>query len=176
MKLNYYNLITILIVSFLSACTSSSRLSTNSTKSYTSIFERDIKGTLNNEQKQEIAMMSFSVLNVKYNWGGKKPDFGIDCSGLVTYVYKNSINFDIKGAAHQMVKIGKSVPVSHATKGKLQLGDLIFFNTTGKSYSHVGIYLGEGKFLHASSGKQQVIISKISNNYFNSRIDAIQRI
>ena len=134
------------------------------------------KGTLSENQKNEIVMLSFSLLNTKYNWGGKRPDFGLDCSGLVSYVFKRSIGVELTGAARHIVQKGQDVPLSHAKNNLLQPGDLIYFNTTGESYSHVGIYIGEKKFLHASSGKKQVIVSKLDNPYFSKRIERIKRI
>lgn len=133
-------------------------------------------GSLTADEQNEIIMLSFSLLNTKYNWGGKRPDFGLDCSGLVSYVFKKSINRNITGAARHIVKHGKDVPLSHAKNGNLQPGDLVFFNTTGKSYSHVGIYVGENKFLHASSGKKKVILSSLDNKYYKQRLERIKRI
>lgn len=133
-------------------------------------------GTLTAQEQNEIVILSFSLLNTKYNWGGKKPDFGLDCSGLVSYVFKKSVDRNLNGAARHIVNQGQDVPLSHAKNGKLQAGDLIFFNTTGQSYSHVGIYIGESKFLHASSGKKQVIVSSLNNSYFKNRMERIKRI
>lgn len=133
-------------------------------------------GSLTAQEQNEIVMLSFSLLNTKYNWGGKRPDFGLDCSGLVSYVFKNSINRNLTGAARHIVQHGKDVPLSHAKAGTLQAGDLIFFNTTGKSYSHVGIYVGENKFLHASSGQKKVILSRLDNKYYKQRLERIKRI
>lgn len=167
-------LLTTFIIAMLSACGSSVK---NSKYQGYSRNQRDVyvQGSLNNYQKQEVTMVAFSMLNTKYNWGGKKPDFGVDCSGLVTYVFEKSIGMKITGAAKNMAQKGGDVPLSHVN-GKLEPGDLLFFNTTGASFSHVGIYIGEDKFLHASSGQKQVIISSINNKYFNTRLERIRRL
>lgn len=164
----------IIVALFLSACGSVKDGGSNYNKNAYNNYNK-IKGTLSNSQKQEVAMVGFSMLNTKYNWGGKKPDFGLDCSGLVSYVFKKSIDFDLKGAARHMAQKGNTVPLSHIN-GKLEPGDLLFFNTTGKSFSHVGIYIGEDKFLHASSGKKQVIVSSVNNKYYKERLERIQRL
>jgi cell wall-associated NlpC family hydrolase len=68
------------------------------------------------------------------------------------------------------------VPLSSAYSQKLEIGDLLFFNTTGKPYSHIGIYIGNNSFLHSSSSAGKVIISKLNNKYYISRLEAIKRI
>lgn len=162
-------LIISIVISLLSAC------GTTSYKNSNNIRSEKINGTLNTQQKQEITMVAFSMLDVRYNWGGKRPDFGLDCSGLVTNVYKKAVGLNLTGAARHMAQQGKDIPLSYYHKKNLEPGDLLFFNTTGKSFSHVGIYIGEGKFLHASSGKGKVIVSKIDNNYYQQRIERIRR-
>lgn len=168
--MNIKKTIPVIIVILLTACSTSTK---TTSRSSSSLWSSTVYGTLTSTQKQEVAMMGFSMLNTKYNWGGKKPDFGLDCSGLVTYVFQNSIGMKISGAARHMAEKGKNVPLSQVNT--LEPGDLLFFNTTGKSFSHVGIYIGEGKFLHASSGKGQVIISQVSNKYYSSRLERIKR-
>lgn len=162
---------TISVAIFLAACSSAPKEIKNNSYVKGGI----VKGSLSSSQKSEVAMVAFSILNTKYNWGGKKPDFGLDCSGLVSYVFKKSIGFELNGAARHMAQKGSTVPLSHVN-GKLEPGDLLFFNTTGKSFSHVGIYIGEDKFLHASSGKKQVIISSVNNKYYQSRLERIKRL
>lgn len=128
------------------------------------------------EQRQDIALTALSMMETSYNWGGKKPDFGVDCSGLVSYVFAKSVNYKITGSAKHMALQGKDISIDKAFNRSLAPGDLLFFNTTGKSYSHVGIYIGDSKFLHASSGKGKVILSSINNKYFKSKLERIKRI
>lgn len=140
------------------------------------IVDYTIEGSLSNSQKSELVLFSLNLLDTKYNWGGKKPNFGLDCSGLVSYVFNKSINIKLNGAARDIVKKGKNVPIKHAIKNKLEPGDLLFFNTTGKPHSHVGIYIGNNSFLHASSGKGKVILSSMNNKYYAQRLHEIKRI
>lgn len=175
-------ILTVMTALMLCACGSSVKVSKEFTydkkKPSQQTYKRDnsLPGTLTAKQQNEIVMLSFSLLNTRYNWGGKRPDFGLDCSGLVSYVYKKSIGVDLSGAARHIVNKGRDIPLSYQRAGKLQPGDLIFFNTTGKSYSHVGIYVGENKFLHASSGKKKVITSSLDNPYYKKRMERIKRI
>jgi cell wall-associated NlpC family hydrolase len=168
----------ILIISlaaFLSACGTSPNIgNVNYNSSYRS--SESIPSSLTSEQKSELIVFSMGVMDTKYNWGSKKPDFGLDCSGLVSYVFKFAVNIKLVGAAKDIVKYGNSVPLSDAHNKKLEIGDLLFFNTTGKPYSHVGIYIGNNSFLHSSSGAGKVIISKLSNKYYISKLEAIKRI
>lgn len=166
-------------IALLSACGSNVKVQKEFKYDKTSYQEKkhnSPSGTLTASEQNEIVMLSFSLLNTKYNWGGKRPDFGLDCSGLVSYVFKKSINKNITGAARHIVNHGKDVPLEQAKIGNLQPGDLIFFNTTGRSYSHVGIYVGDKKFLHASSGRKQVILSSLDSSYYKARMERVKRI
>lgn len=135
-----------------------------------------VNGKLTEQEKNELVLFSMNLIDTKYNWGSKKPDFGLDCSGLVSYVFSKSVNIQIRGAAKDLVKHGNSVPINFIHQQKLEPGDLLFFNTTGKSYSHVGIYIGNNQFLHASSAKGKVITSSIYSKYYVERLEEIKRI
>lgn len=167
----------IILATFLSACgTTSNKGNIRQSNSYNYDNQAYVQGSLSHEHKSELMIFSISLMDTKYNWGSKKPDFGLDCSGLVSYVFKNALDINLRGAARDIVKHGASVPLSHAHSKKLEIGDLLFFNTTGKPYSHVGIYIGNNNFLHSSSGAGKVIISSVSNKYYISRLEAIKRI
>lgn len=170
--------LTILFIFLISGCSTGNKISDkNKPKTNLRINSyNSFNGTLNQKQKNEIAILSFSLLDTTYNWAGKKPDFGLDCSGLVSYVFQKSIGFSLIGAARHIVNSGIDIPIKHVSTNKLEAGDLVFFNTTGKSYSHVGIYIGEKKFLHASSGKKKVITSSLDNPYYKKRLERIKRI
>lgn len=158
----------------LSACSTSPTKNNGYGSTYNS--NAYVPGTLTQEQKSELMMFSMGVTDTKYNWGSKKPDFGLDCSGLVSYVFKSALNIKLVGAAKDIVKYGRSVPLAQVHSNKLEIGDLLFFNTTGKPYSHVGIYIGNNSFLHSSSGAGKVIVSKLNQKYYISRLEEIKRI
>lgn len=96
---------------------------------------------------------------VKYKFGGNSKK-GIDCSAFIQKAYKQSLNIKIPRTTLHQSKIGKNIK-----KSQLQYGDLVFFKT-GKNSRHVGIYVNNGKFMHASSSKG-VTISRLDNIYFN---------
>lgn len=170
-KTKMRNKLTITLLSLIIAGCGS--VPTNNIK-YTQTNTNSIKSTLSDSQKSELVIFAMNLLETKYNWGGKRPDFGLDCSGLISYVFKQAVNVKLTGAARDIVKHGENVPLDHVN-GNLEVGDLLFFNTTGQSYSHVGMYIGNNEFLHASSKKQKVIITPF-NKYYLSRLEAIKRI
>lgn len=109
-------------------------------------------------------------LGTRYVWGGTSRS-GFDCSGLTSYVYKQH-GKAIPRTAAQQAKQGMSVG-----KGELKEGDLVFFRTTrGTRISHVGIYMGNGKFVHASSGSGRVITSSLNEGYYNRRYAGAKRV
>lgn len=163
----FNKLFLIFLICILSACSSTKNISSNTDKYH---------GSLSSTDKEQLMVTSKLMLNTKYTYGGKQPDFGVDCSGFVSYVFKNSINYNISGAAKHMATKGITIPTFYAFSNSLQVGDLLFFNTTGKSFSHVGIYIGKGNFIHASSGQKQVIISNITNSYYKNRLELIKRL
>ena len=99
-----------------------------------------------------------SVMGTKYMRGGTTSK-GFDCSGFVGYVY-NKVGLNLPRTSAGMYATGESV-----SKKSLKSGDLVFFNTSGKGVSHVGVYIGNGKFAHSSSSKG-VSISKINDPYY----------
>jgi len=105
----------------------------------------------------------------KYVWGGTTPQ-GFDCSGYVQYLYKKQ-NIDIPRTAYSQSKLGKTIPLN-----RLQKGDLVFFLTDksrGIPITHVGIYIGEGKFIHAADKQRGVIVSSIMyGSYRNAFVTA----
>ncbi len=98
-----------------------------------------------------------------YRWGGDQRGFGVDCSAYTQAVMKNVYGMNIPRTSKQQYSLGSKVGKAH-----LRRGDLVFFNTSGKGVSHVGIYLGSGKFTHASNS-DGVTIDKLSNSYYRKR-------
>ncbi|KQL37558.1 hydrolase [Psychrobacillus sp. FJAT-21963] len=106
----------------------------------------------------QIVSSAKSLIGIKYRYGGTTKA-GFDCSGFIGFVYKQQ-GVKLPRTAAGMYSTGKAVK-----KANLAVGDLVFFNTTGKGVSHAGIYIGSGKFIHASSSKG-VRIDKINDPYY----------
>ena len=120
---------------------------------------------------QEVLMKAFSLTGIKYTWGGKTPETGFDCSGFVSYVFRNAVNLTLPATARAISQIGKTVK-----KGELQPGDLVFFNTLKSAFSHVGIYIGDNKFIHAPRTGAAVRVENMQNSYWASRFNGGQRL
>lgn len=115
----------------------------------------------------DLVSYSYQLMGKPYVWGASGPN-SFDCSGFTAYVYKNfGVNLDHYTGSQYSV--GKSV-----SRSELIPGDLIFFNTTS-SISHVGIYVGGGQFIHASSGGEKVTVSDLSGSYYTSRFAGARR-
>ena len=122
-------------------------------------------------QAQEFALRALSFIGVRYKWGGTSPDTGFDCSGLIRYVYAQITGQTLQGTAQEISRVGAIVD-----KSELQPGDLVFFNTLRKPFSHVGIYLGESRFLHAPSRGGNVEIVDMSQRYWQNRYNGARRL
>lgn len=120
--------------------------------------------------KGELTKAIESYLGVPYRWGGRTRQ-GMDCSGFVLKVYQKALNLNLPHSAKIMYRLGDSVPVKD-----LRFGDLVFFkNIESYGISHVGIYVGNNEFAHAST-TQGVIISKLSEKYYRKRFVGVKRI
>jgi len=114
--------------------------------------------------RKEIVRTANRFIGVRYRWGGQSSDTGFDCSGLTLVVYRLN-GLELPRASRQQWKAGRPV-----YPGQLSKGDLVFFATTGSGrVSHVGIYIGNDKFLHAPGSGRKIRISSMSNKYYKSR-------
>lgn len=119
---------------------------------------------------EEIVSFAKQYLGYKYVYGGSSPGSGFDCSGFTSYVYKQFGYTSINRTASGQYKQGTSV-----SKSELQQGDLVFFASGGSIY-HVGIYIGSGQFIHASSSSVGVVISDLNSSYYTSRYYGAKRL
>lgn len=115
---------------------------------------------------------ALSLLGTPYRFGGQSPETGLDCSGLVKHVYAQTTAMDLPRSAVEMSRKGEAVE-----QEQLKPGDLVFFNTLKRPFSHVGIYKGDGKFVHASSSRTgKVLVSDMSKHYWARRFNGARRI
>ena len=110
-------------------------------------------------------------VGIHYRYGGSSPAEGFDCSGLVAHVFERAWGISIPRSTAQQRSVG------HAVKREnLQPGDLVFYNTRNRPYSHVGIYLGDGIFVHAPRPGQRVRIENMDNSYWRARFSGARRL
>lgn len=117
-------------------------------------------------KRNDLALFALSLLDTPYSWGGRGPATGFDCSGLVSHVYRQAAGLPVKGTSADLGQ--KSRPVQLAN---IQPGDLVFFNTLGARHSHVGLYVGNGRFVHASNPRTGVRMDDLSNRYYAQRFE-----
>jgi len=119
----------------------------------------------------ELALRAVGMLGIHYKYGSNTPEHGLDCSGLVQYVFKEAWGKELPRTSVEISRVGERVDVA-----ELQPGDLVFYNTLRRGFSHVGIYLGDSKFIHAPSAGGKVRIESMNLNYWKKRFNGARRI
>jgi cell wall-associated NlpC family hydrolase len=119
----------------------------------------------------EAALVALGLLGRPYAFGGATPETGFDCSGLVAYVYREAFRWSLPRTTYEQSRVGVAVE-SEA----LGPGDLVFFNTLRRDFSHVGIYLGDARFIHAPSTGGVVRVEDMRLPYWSSRYNGARRI
>lgn len=120
-----------------------------------------------NEKGNEVVFYAMGLIDTGYRFGGKNPEAGLDCSGMVSYIYGQAAGLKIQGSAADIARNSKPVD-----RNALRPGDLVFFNTLNRSFSHVGIYIGDTRFIHAPSTNGKVRIDRLSDSYYAQRFEA----
>ncbi len=121
-------------------------------------------------RRNELALIALSQLGTPYAWGGQAPSSGFDCSGLVAYVYRQACHLALPRVAQDQARLAREIPHAEA-----RVGDLVFYNTLGMPFSHVGIYLGEQRFVHAPTTGSVVQIAHMTHLYWQSRYNGTRR-
>jgi hypothetical protein len=151
-------------VSILSAC-SSSRISPNEDADYP-----DRPGRVSEDRARELTFLALSLVDTPYRYGGNTPQGGFDCSGLIVYVYRTAADLELPRTVAQLAEVGHGVPVRAA-----RTGDLVFFNASGR-FSHAGIYVGSGRFVHAPSTGGRVRLDGVFARYWRPRLASVRRV
>jgi cell wall-associated NlpC family hydrolase len=119
----------------------------------------------------DVVVGALNMIGVRYRWGGNTPDSGLDCSGFVRYVFQDTLGMTLPRRAEEMSRVGEKVTVSD-----LKPGDLVFFNTMRRSFSHVGIYIGDNKFVHSPSTGSTIRVDDLDDGYWEKRFQGARRI
>jgi len=122
-------------------------------------------------QRSEALLQALLALGIDYKPGGASPVTGFDCSGLVAHVYREA--WGIRLPHNALAQSESGMPVSLA---ELQAGDLLFYDTLNRPYSHVGIYLGDGRFVHAPKSGARVRVESLKSAYWTQRFNGARRI
>lgn len=119
----------------------------------------------------EVVMYAVSLADTPYRYGGTSPDSGFDCSGFVGHVFRHSLGVSLPRTSHEISQVGIALQ-----SDQLRPGDLVFYNTQRSSFSHVGIFIGEGKFVHSPKSGSRIKVEKMNEKYWGSRYNGARRI
>lgn len=122
--------------------------------------------TLAATRGHDVAIFALGLIDTGYRYGGKNPEAGLDCSGMVSHVYENATGLRLAGSAADLARQGRTV-----SRDELRPGDLVFFNTRNRPYSHVGIFIGDGRFIHAPSSNGRVRMESLEKSWFATRFE-----
>jgi cell wall-associated NlpC family hydrolase len=123
------------------------------------------------DRASELVVTSMAFLGVPYKRGGNDAETGFDCSGFVRSIYERTVGLVLPRLAKDQAAATQPID-----KRDLQPGDLVFFNTMKRTFSHVGIYVGEGKFIHSPKPGAQVRVEDMQQAYWARRFDGARRV
>jgi cell wall-associated NlpC family hydrolase len=119
---------------------------------------------------QDAVIYALGLIGNHYQFGGRNPDSGLDCSGMVSWIYEQVAGVRLPHNAAQIAKIARPIE-----RSALAPGDLVFFNTNGTPHSHMGIYAGEGRFIHAPSTRGKYVrTDRLDSGWFAARISGLR--
>lgn len=130
----------------------------------------DPEGRVSEAQAREVTFLALSLVDTPYRYGGNTPAGGFDCSGLIVYAFRTAAGHPLPRTVAQLAEIGE--PVQAAA---LRTGDLVFFDAP-RRFSHAGIYVGSGRFVHAPSTGGRVRLDGVFSNYWRPRLSRIRRV
>lgn len=131
------------------------------------LAERATERSPISERGHEVALFALGLIDTGYRFGGKNPEAGLDCSGMVSYIFGKAASLKVGGSAAEIARKGRAIE-----RGSLRPGDLVFFNTRNAAFSHVGVYIGDDRFVHAPATNGKVRIDQLDNRYYAQRFDA----
>ena len=141
-----------------------------STSSYFARFTYQVVDSVSSKT-ESLINDAMQLIGVRYRWNGDLPQSGLDASGFVRFVFRDKLGFLLPPKSSQMIKVGKPI-----TREELQPGDLVFFNTMRLTFSHVGIYVGDNKFIHSPAKGSTVRVDDLASSYWDKRFDGARRL
>lgn len=123
------------------------------------------------EKASELVFTAMGFLGVPYRRGGNTVESGFDCSGFVRAIYQQTVGLILPRKAEQQAAATEKIE-----RAELQPGDLVFFNTMRRAFSHVGIYVGDGKFIHAPKPGGEIRVEDMGISYWSHRFDGARRV
>lgn len=134
---------------------------------------RDVSGKTLPTVHTDVIFRAISLVGTPYRYGGSRPDTGFDCSGLINYVYREAAGVELPRTTAGLSALSAKKPSS----SKLQPGDLVLFAiNNGRRVDHAGIYVGEGRFLHAPSSGGHVRIDELQASYWQRTYQGARRV
>ena len=121
----------------------------------------------------DLVIAALNFLDVRYHRGGNSASEGFDCSGFTRHVVSSVLGITLPRRSAEQAQQAGLPPVSRQS---LKPGDLVFFNTLKRAFSHVGIYIGDGRFVHAPRSGQQVRVERMDTPYWAKRFDGARRV
>ena len=120
---------------------------------------------------RDLGQFALGLIGVRYRYGGDTPVGGLDCSGLIRYVFQQVTGVTLPRTSKELSQVGANVSLDD-----LQVGDLVFFNTRNYAFSHVGLYLGDNRFIHAPKRGRDVEITTLSREYWQRHFNGARRL
>lgn len=127
-------------------------------------------GGLSDTLAREAAFLALSLVDTPYRYGGNTPDSGFDCSGLIVYVFREAARRPLPRTVRQIAEAGESIRYR-----AVRTGDIVLFDTAGR-FSHAGIYVGGGRFVHAPSTGGVVRLDGVHARYWRPRFSGVRRV
>lgn len=119
----------------------------------------------------DLAFYALSLSGTPYRYGGNSPETGFDCSGFVRHVFHSTLGIELPRSSREINELGERIDPD-----ELRPGDLVFYNTLRRAFSHVGIYLGDGRFVHSPSSGGGIRVDDMSQSYWKKRFNGARRI
>ena len=131
-----------------------------------------VRASRSSDSADELIGSAMGLLGVAYRYGGTSASTGFDCSGFMQHIFRRSMGLNLPRTSAEQAKMGVGV-----SRGELQPGDMVFFRTMGRGrISHVGLYIGNDRFIHAPRTGKRIEITSLSNKYWNAKYAFARRV